>query len=101
MKYEICEEAWEAIEEAVKNQSPVAELQLLGLDTRRINQLEESQYEIVTIEQLIKLSPDDLLAIDWLGEQGVKAIYGCLNNYHNLAAISDKYDPGRYGRKNV
>lgn len=99
MDFEICEEAWPAIEEGVKSKSPVAELQLLGLDTRRINQLEDSEYGIVSLDQLMAFTPEQLLEINWLGRQGVKAIYGCLNRYHELPSIRDMYDPGRYGSK--
>lgn len=99
MDFEICEEAWVAIEEGVKKKSPVAELQLLGLDTRRINQLEDSEYGIVTLDQLMVFSPEELLEINWLGRHGVKSIYSCLNRYHELPMIRERFEPGRYGAK--
>lgn len=99
MEFRICEEAWNAIEEGVKGKSPVAQLQLLGLDTRLINQLENSEYDIVTLDQLMEFTPEQLLKINWLGGQGVRAIYRCLNRYHELPEITERFNPGRYGTK--
>lgn len=99
MDYEIGDEAWEAIKKGMEEKEPVAQLQLLGLETRRINQLEESEYKIITLDQLMKFSPQGLLEIGWLGEQGVKAIYKCLAKYHELEGIRNTLEPGRYGKK--
>lgn len=97
MKFEISEEAQLAIDAGIKERAPVAELQLLGLDTRRINQLEDSDYGIITIDQLMSFSPEQLLEINWLGKEGVKAIYKCLARYHELPEVRRKLEPGRYG----
>lgn len=89
-----------ALKEAIGNRSPVAELQLLGLDTRRINQLEDSEYGIVTIDNLLCYTPKELLEISWLGKQGVDSIYTCLSLYHTLPAIREQLEPGCYEGRN-
>lgn len=85
-----------ALAEATKAKAPVAELQMLGLDTRRINQLEDSEYGIVTIDNLLCYTPAELLDISWLGKQGVDSIYRCLSLYHTLPEIREQLDPGCY-----
>ena len=81
---EISLEAERAIRAGIERGESVADLELLGLPLRVINQLEESQFEIVILKQLMNCTPDQLLGIDCLAMVSVRQILTALSRYHEL-----------------
>jgi DNA-directed RNA polymerase alpha subunit len=73
-----------AIVEGVNRGDPVAELEYLGLSTRYINLLENCEYAILSLEQLVALRPDELLAIANFGQSGLVELMAALSRYDQL-----------------
>lgn len=91
---DMSEEARRALEKGVRDQDPVADLELVGLTQRTINQLENSAFEVTSVDQLVELADEDLLTISWLGQDGVNQIKKCLTRYDELVAIRDELENG-------
>jgi len=89
----ISSEAMRAIDVGVKRGDSLADLEILGLPQRVINILEDSDYKIVKLSQLVKKSREELMAISCLGEVSVRSILEVLAKYHTLeAAIKEEED---------
>jgi RNA polymerase primary sigma factor len=86
----ISEAAWRAIERGVHRGDCVADLEPLGLAPRTIDTLEGSQYEIITLGDLVSRSRDDLLQISNLGEKTVSRILDCLARYDQLDTLKGR-----------
>jgi RNA polymerase sigma factor (sigma-70 family) len=75
-----------AIVHGIKRDDPVAKLARLGLTQRIIRLLEDSEYQIISLRDLIKRRPEELMQLGNLGEKSVVAIVQCLARYQELAA---------------
>jgi hypothetical protein len=82
--------AFRAIQKGVQRGDCVADMELLGLTPRTIGMLEQSQYEVITLSDLVSLTRDDLLQIASFGEKIVTEIFDCLARYDKLDAIKRK-----------
>lgn len=73
-----------AIEEGIDRGDTVADLELIGLDTRIANLLEQSDLEIITVEQLMEANVDDILKIRHFGNVQLNRLFNALLNYKKL-----------------
>lgn len=62
----------------------IAELEYLGVSLRVINSLEESEYNLVYIDDLLKLTEQEISLIPNIGKSGVSQIFNALKNLENL-----------------
>jgi DNA-directed RNA polymerase alpha subunit len=81
---EIPQEALVAIQEGVRRGDWITEMEYLGLPLRVINMLEESGYEINTLEDLLAHTTEELMTIDSLADVSVRQIMLALSQYHHL-----------------
>lgn len=77
---EIGEEAMKAINKAVKNRSPVSELEQIGVSQRLINLLQKNG--INTIHDLMFKSRGELLEMKNFGRKQLEVIFVALSKYH-------------------
>jgi len=82
--YLVSAEAKRAITQGIERGDCVVEMEVLGLSQRTVNSLEKSEFEIVTLEQLVNHRLQDLMTIPNLGKVAIDSIYTCLSNYHKL-----------------
>lgn len=87
LKLNISEQALKAIQRGVERGDSIAEMEALGLPQRTINALEESVYEIITLEQLLKMNSEQLSKITNVGDVALKQIFKCLAKYEVLEKI--------------
>ncbi len=73
-----------AIAAGVKRGDPVANLEYLGLSLRTINILENSEYAIMHLEELVARNRDELLAIPNITPSVMREILNALSRYHEL-----------------
>lgn len=73
-----------AIVRGVQRNDPVALLAKLGLTQRIIRLLEDSQYQIITLSDLMKRCPEELMQLGNLGEKSIVTIVQCLSRYPEL-----------------
>jgi DNA-directed RNA polymerase alpha subunit len=66
-------------------------MELLGLSQRTIGMLEKSKFEIITLQDLVSRSTDDLLQISSFGVTAVQEVLECLSRYDQM----EPYQPGR------
>jgi uncharacterized protein YerC len=64
----------------------VAELELLGFSVHAIATLENSEYELIFLRDLLQCTQDQLLSIHNFGWRQLTNLYKCLGRYHELAA---------------
>ena len=81
---EILREAQIAIAQGVRQGDAVAELEYLGLPVRTINMLENSRFQITSLEDLVTRSRDELLEIPNFGKNGLHELLKCLSRYDQL-----------------
>ena len=81
-----------AISEGVTQGDPITELEYLGLSIRTINLLENSRYQLTTLEDLVRLQRDDLLEIPNFGAHGLDELLQCLSRYDQLEDIKRRID---------
>ncbi|MCA9144026.1 MAG: hypothetical protein H6821_16175 [Planctomycetaceae bacterium] len=74
----------QAIIKGVYAGDPVSNLERLGLSPRILALLETSCYQIVTLEDLVSRSRDDMLSIRSVGEKSLEQILECLSRYDEL-----------------
>lgn len=79
-----------AIIEGVDKGDSIADLEVLGLSQRTINMLEFSQYEIITVKQLMNHKREDLFMIPNMGEKMVTDLFKCLLRYEELDYLKTK-----------
>ena len=60
---------------------------ILGVSRMTIKLLEESKWHIVSLQQLVERTEEELLHIDELGQTGYREITGALQRYHELEAL--------------
>ena len=80
-----------AIQNGVANKHPITNLEYLGFDQRSVNALECSRFEIITLEDLVARSKDELKSISNFGEVAVEKLIECLANYHFLEEKESQY----------
>jgi RNA polymerase sigma factor (sigma-70 family) len=80
----IASAARRAIQEGVRRGDCVADMESLGLSQRTIGMLEKSNFEIITLHDLVSRSTDDLLQINSFGATAVQEILECLSRYDQL-----------------
>ena len=80
----ISDEARLAIARGVQRGDPVAELEYLGLSVRTINLLENSDFHITRLEQLVARSRDELLSIPNITRGVLVEILSAVARYHEL-----------------
>ena len=90
---DISDAARRAIAKGVRRNDPVANLEYLGLTLRTINILENSEYEITRLEQLVSRSRDELLAIPNVTPSVMREIFESLGQYHKLEEAQRKAPP--------
>ena len=75
-----------AIIHGIKRNDSIAKLARLGLNQRIITLLEDSEYQIISLRDLIMRRPEELMRLGNLGEKSLVAILACLARYQELAA---------------
>lgn len=88
----IPKKALDAIRAAIAADAPVADLEYLGLSVRIINMLEESEFNIVRLEELMGVDPQGLIAIENLGAVSVRKIFDVLSKYDQLEGAKAEED---------
>ena len=86
-------EARRAIAEGVRRGDPVANLEYLGLTLRTINILENSEYGILDLEELVSRNRDELLAISNVTPSVMREILQSLARYHTLKDAQQQSPP--------
>jgi hypothetical protein len=76
-----------AIAEGIARGDLVADMALLGVSRTTIKLLEESPWHIVSLQQLVERTEEELLRIDELGQGGYREITRALQRYHDLEAL--------------
>jgi DNA-directed RNA polymerase alpha subunit len=89
-------EARAAIAAGIRRGDAVAHLEYLGFSPRYMNLLENSSLGIITLEQLVRHSKDELLEIPGFGHSAMNQLLDCLSRYHKLPlAIAERDGPER------
>lgn len=83
-------EARQALSEAVKRSDGIAELELLGLPVHTIAVLEQSDYEFVYLEEILQVSPYDLLGISNFSWLSLYQLFTALSRYHELPRLKEQ-----------
>lgn len=83
----IPDDARQAILRGIERGDSVANLERLGLPTRTISVLEDSQFEIISIRDLVARSSSELLQIESVGERTLAEVFDCLSRYDQLDTI--------------
>jgi DNA-directed RNA polymerase alpha subunit len=76
-----------AIAEGIARGDLVADMAILGVSRMTIKLLEESKWHIVSLQQLVEHTEEELLHIDELGQTGYREIIRALQRYHELEAL--------------
>lgn len=77
-------DAISAITRGLERGDAVCEMELMGLSQRIINTLEESEYAVIFLSELIDLTIDDIINISNIGETAVRQICTILIQYDKL-----------------
>jgi DNA-directed RNA polymerase alpha subunit len=83
----ISKEAKDAILRGVSKGDTIVKLQLLGVSLRVINILEESEFQIIKLEDLLSKSRQEISSIPNMAEKSVKKIYKALSRYDEIERI--------------
>ena len=76
-----------AIAEGIARGDLVADMAILGVSRMTIKLLEESKWHIMSLQQLVERTEEELLHIDELGQTGYREITKALQRYHELEAL--------------
>jgi hypothetical protein len=76
-----------AIAEGIARGDLVADMATLGVSRTTIKLLEESTWHIVSLQQLVERTDEELLRLDELGQEGYREIARALQRYHELEAL--------------
>jgi hypothetical protein len=76
-----------AIAEGLARGDCMADLAILGVSHYTIKLLEKSRWNIVSLQQLIERTAEELLSIDELGQTGYGEIRRALQHYYELEAL--------------
>jgi hypothetical protein len=76
-----------AIAEGIARGDLVADMAILGVSRMTIKLLAESKWHIVSLQQLVEHTEEELLHIDELGQIGYREITRALRRYYELEAL--------------
>jgi len=76
-----------AIAEGIARGDLVADMAILGVSHMTLKLLEESKWHIVSLQQLVERTEEELLHIDELGQTGYRGITRALQHYYELEAL--------------
>ena len=77
-------EAIRAIRKGIERGDSIADMELLGMPLRIVNILEDSEYEITTLAQLMARTKEELMTIGCMGDVSIRIILDILSRYHEL-----------------
>jgi DNA-directed RNA polymerase alpha subunit len=80
-----------AIAEGIARGDLVADMAILGVSLMTIKLLEESEWHIVSLQQLVERTEEELLHIDELGQTGYREITRALQRYYDLEALKIRH----------
>jgi len=86
-KFQIPEESIASIMRGCKRKDAVVEMELMGLSQRVINALEESEFEIIYLEELIGFTLDEIMSIDNIGATAINQLCSILIRYSQLEKL--------------
>lgn len=84
MNTKFCEKAMTAIQKGIERGDSIAEMEAIGVSQRIINALEESEYCIIYLKQLLERTTLELAVIPNVGVKAINQIYAALDRYHLL-----------------
>lgn len=82
--FNVSKQALAAIQRGVERGDTIAEMEAAGVSQRIINALEESEFEIIYVEQLLHTELEDLLCIQNIGVSAIEQLSNALKNYDVL-----------------
>ena len=91
-KIVISSEALQAIQEGIERGDSIYELEYLGVNLRSLTFLEDSKHKIIKLEDLLKLSAQQLLCIEHFGVIYLQRLYKALAAYHVLPRRKKRVD---------
>lgn len=98
---EISQAAKEAIMRGIERGDAVADLEMLGLEYRIVCLLEDSKLNIITIEELMSATKQDLLKyVSSFAEATLAKLFACLARYDEIEGIRKSYEDATATRKN-
>jgi hypothetical protein len=80
-----------ALAEGIARGDLVADMAILGVSSMTIKLLEESKWHIMSLQQLVERTEEELLHIDALGQTGYREITRALQRYHDLGALKTSH----------
>ena len=83
----IPEKAQQAIKRGVRRGDAVVRMESLDLPLRVINVLEDSEFHIIRLSDLLRRRPDEILSIPSMAITSLNQIYRALARYDELDAI--------------
>lgn len=86
-RFELKPEAMEAITRGIERGDGVCEMELMGLSQRIINTLEDSDYSIIYLNELIDHTIDQIAQIPNIGVSAIQQICGILMRYNKLEEL--------------
>jgi hypothetical protein len=86
-KFQIPEESISAIMRGCQRKDAVVEMELMGLSQRIINALEESEFEIIYLEELIGFTLDEIMTINNIGATAINQLCSILVKYSQLEKL--------------
>ena len=76
--------AQQAIEHGLRNNDPIVRMEFIGLPLKTINDLEESEFEIIRLKDLLNRTEEELLSIPGFAKLSLKKVYAALARYDEL-----------------
>lgn len=83
-RFELKPEVEASINRGIQRGDGICEMELLGLSQRIINTLEESDYAIIYLDQLVNHTIDQIATIPNIGISAIQQICGILMRYTKL-----------------
>ena len=83
-KFEIPQDSLTAIQNGIERDDAIVEMELMGLSQRVINALEESEYGIIYLKDLIDYTLEEIMTIPNIGETAIGKICTILIRYNQL-----------------
>ncbi|RDJ35089.1 MAG: hypothetical protein DWQ19_09650 [Crenarchaeota archaeon] len=90
LQFDLPSEAIVAIAKGIDRGDSIAEMEALGISQRTINALEESEFCIITLEQLMSHRITELMTISNIGANALNGIITALSEYHKLDEVLEK-----------
>jgi hypothetical protein len=83
-RFELKPEVDESIKRGIQRGDAICEMELMGLSQRIINTLEESDYAIIYLDELVDCTIDQIATISNIGVSAIQQICGILIRYPKL-----------------